>query len=232
MKIKLLAAAAAVALSALSGSAHAAGETWTVMATGHITSGIDYSGVFGTAGQSLTGLAYTQTITASVDPSLWDVNDPGDSFNYLHSVGPAFTDTVTVNGHTLTLNPSSTDFGGQFITSDASLGGVVHSYFDGIKTFQSSWLPGGGSIDVSIQAFSYRNAFVPTLYFGQSIVKNIEDASFTASSYFTLTGNQHAEFVGDVTVISVNAVPEPETYAMLLAGLGLVVLASRRKSKV
>ncbi|MCY1313806.1 hypothetical protein D9M70_643630 [compost metagenome] len=27
------------------------------------------------------------------------------------------------------------------------------------------------------------------------------------------------------------AVPEPETYAMLLAGLGLVALARRRKSK-
>ena len=42
----------------------------------------------------------------------------------------------------------------------------------------------------------------------------------------TLTGNTHA------FLLSVASVPEPETYAMMLAGLGLVGLATRRRKLV
>lgn len=48
----------------------------------------------------------------------------------------------------------------------------------------------------------------------------------------TLTGNVQATLTGDMqtTSSSVSAVPEPETYAMLLAGLGLIGFMTHRKS--
>jgi hypothetical protein len=69
----------------------------------------------------LTGLTFTQSITASVDPALWSTTSPGLSI--LSGTGPAFTDTVTVNGHTLTFTAVSTDSNGyQLIFNQLSRG--------------------------------------------------------------------------------------------------------------
>jgi hypothetical protein len=59
--------------------------------------------------------------------------------------------------------------------------------------------------------------------------------TFTASSATTtigLTGNQGPNYIG-LDNVAVVAVPEPETYAMMLAGLGLMgFIARRRKQRV
>lgn len=62
--------------------------------------------------------------------------------------------------------------------------------------------------------------------------KQVSKLSFTA-----LRGNQasscsYCTNQSDYTLVSVTAVPEPETYAMMLAGLGLIgAIARRRKAK-
>ena len=48
------------------------------------------------------------------------------------------------------------------------------------------------------------------------------------NAWNTLTGQQHAFLLSD-TVSPVSPVPEPETYAMLLAGLGLMGFTARRR---
>jgi hypothetical protein len=57
-------------------------------------------------------------------------------------------------------------------------------------------------------------------------VDHTGDAPFTLNLFGTAYSG--AKYSGDV---SVSAVPEPETYGMLLAGLGLVGFAARRKAK-
>ncbi|WP_267874810.1 PEP-CTERM sorting domain-containing protein [Duganella aquatilis] len=60
---------------------------------------------------------------------------------------------------------------------------------------------------------------------------------YGSNAVFSVSGSQHAYFsaLGTVTSLTVSSfdvpapVPEPETYAMLLAGIGLVGFAAGRK---
>jgi hypothetical protein len=53
--------------------------------------------------------------------------------------------------------------------------------------------------------------------------------SYTGASLYTLMKLENAVYQDLVVATAVNAVPEPETYAMLLAGLGIVGLVARRR---
>ena len=44
-------------------------------------------------------------------------------------------------------------------------------------------------------------------------------------------GNDHGLAIDNLSIQTVSAVPEPGTYAMLLAGLGVVGIAARRRVK-
>jgi hypothetical protein len=46
-----------------------------------------------------------------------------------------------------------------------------------------------------------------------------------------LTTTGASAWIDNATITTVSAVPEPETYAMLLAGLGVLGAAARRKQK-
>jgi hypothetical protein len=53
--------------------------------------------------------------------------------------------------------------------------------------------------------------------------------SVTINSYFGMEWLGGADTLKQTEISGVTLVPEPETYAMLLAGLGLVGFAARRK---
>ncbi|MGV3583192.1 MAG: PEP-CTERM sorting domain-containing protein [Methylophilus sp.] len=58
----------------------------------------------------------------------------------------------------------------------------------------------------------------------QQVLKSYDNRVVTASTYLSSTDNQwHVQ-------LAVAAVPEPETYAMLIAGLGLMGFSARRRS--
>lgn len=230
MNIKLFAAAAVLALGGLSGHAHAAGETWTVTTKGHIASGTDTTGVFGTAGQDLYGLSYTQSITASVDRAEWSSGLYYGYFERMNGVGPAFTTTVTVDGHSATFDIASTVEGQQLISNDTSKG-RPHGYTDSIYTFEVGYTAGGDYLNVQSYVNSFSLPFVPTLNFSQKISQDSTGGDWATLSTFNISGIQNADFNATVEFIEVNvsAVPEPGTYAMLLAGLGLVGFAVCRK---
>jgi spore coat protein U-like protein len=59
------------------------------------------------------------------------------------------------------------------------------------------------------------------------VVSGINNQNVIDFGTFALTKNLDGSYYGE---ISVTAVPEPETYALMLAGLGLVGFAARRKS--
>ena len=93
--------------------------------------------------------------------------------------------------------------------------------------------------------FSGQAAVSFNMYLGNSLVASsgwlttTSTPTFLSSSYnglidkIVVNSNQPNFFtLDDLTVNSVSAVPEPETYAMLLAGLGVMgAVARRRKAK-
>jgi hypothetical protein len=68
---------------------------------------------------------------------------------------------------------------------------------------------------------------------GTNDLWKLDTVNLSAGNYYLevtgmVTGNKGGSYAADVQVL---AVPEPETYAMLAAGLGLIGFASRRKAK-
>ncbi|WP_317203006.1 PEP-CTERM sorting domain-containing protein [Janthinobacterium sp.] len=233
MTVKSFAIASVLAFSTLALTAEAS-QTWTVTTQGHIRAGIDWTGVFGTAGQNLNGLSFTQSVTASTDRAQWTSGSNGSDYQNLAGDGPAFTDTVTINGHSVTFRSASTSSRQQYIADDTSHGSP-HGFVDYIFSGQQGHTAAGDEFTSDQTVHSETSAFVGTADFTRKISQDTSGPSFSSLSYFSISGSQDAYFGATVDFLTVNgvtisAVPEPENYAMLLAGLALMGFVARRKT--
>lgn len=119
---------------------------------------------------------------------------------------------------------------------DFSTDGWGESYFNKLGTqkaeFQASfsWV---GYLDVSESFSNILNSGGLRLSSGDSCIwmTQCSDRAFEALQRDSQTGNSFSELmiIESVNGVAVIPIPEPETYAMMLAGLGLLGLARRRK---
>lgn len=245
MLLKNLVAPVAVALSLAVNPVYA--SSWTVSATGIISSGFDFAGIFGTS-QDLTGIPYTLTITSdpslnaddSSDPPLISETSGGNSFGVY---GSPSTITATVNGQSFTR------------TVDPNIRGILAGDGGYGMNNQSVWLlpPSYSSITSANYGYSQNatdrvagdihvsndtNLFLSSSSFDQSLTYAIQVGD-TSSSYWiyesVINGDygSYSKFSGAITSISINPeVTVPIPAAIWLFGSCLVGLFgfARRKS--
>lgn len=165
------------------------------------------------------------------------------------------------SGSDANLNTTVTNYGGftwsndLFLYSSSSYSTPTHSGSYGIVNnfgsspvsmssstafdFNGAWLNGwnfNSPSSVTINAYDASNTLIGTSgsigitagseVFADFTFANVNRIDFVGGQYFTLDDIK-------VNETSVSAVPEPESYAMMLAGLGLIgTIARRRKAKL
>ena len=205
MSFKTLTAIALLSLSALSTSASA--TNWTISVTGHVTSGIDNFGIFGQWRQDLTGLFYTQTMTASTDA--------GERANG----GGSFTSSFTVKDRTV----SFTSYG--FIGSQGTDS-------DGIQSTLTGYVVDDDVITYGRDIWiSDIYAYFPNNPIDFNIPQSFSSPAWGFSRVrYSVPFNELFAVEGSVETVSITtSVPEPSTYAMMLLGLSLAGYAARKR---
>jgi hypothetical protein len=223
----------AVLTSAIFSISNANAGTWTYTASGTINQGYDYFGIFGAVGD-LTGTSFSQSIT--VDPNMLPVgySDANTITGNGSILGGSATSTVTVNGVTKIfaldlLQPSYTDFAlRNWLTAGYVNAGDISSLSIQGNTSSGNYLMSQN------QTQSLLNPFMSSVSFNQDWSYNIPTTGTSAISIFNYgiaNLGQFTAFTGTTSLISftVSAVPEADTYAMMLAGFGLIGFMARRK---
>lgn len=217
MKIKLFAAAVVLALNASAASAATIYDNPLDPVTGDCSFSTTCAAAFGRTGD-YAAQRFSLSISATIKSASFSIFDigglpTGANWQILSADGAAGLPGTLLASGSSTI--ASTEYLG------ASLGYSLHKEI--INTGSVSLA--SGSYYFAVQAISpfFEN------YLGQGAV-NSGAAEYVAGSW--RAGYQG---IGGVAIglydSPVNAVPEPETYAMLLAGLGLMGVVARRRKQ-
>lgn len=215
----------------LVGMGQAQAALYTLRATGTIYQGYDSQGFFGGGDLTHRSIDFTQIFDSSTSGQL---NFPNAS----SLIGTAGFGSLTVGGitlaalpdinlsHTLSLSDGVTVGGPGPGKQDEIFGVTNGKYLDGV-TFV-------GYADV----LSYANAFVPNLDFSQTLTYHpvAGDSSISTIQWNKNVGGVNVGTYGYYTIDTItlngtvdsNAVPEPESYVLVLTGLGLIAFTARR----
>lgn len=220
-----LAACAALALAAVSTQASAFSTSFTSPITTAVGASSSFAGVtnvtfdsLGLGALSSYAIAGSGTTATYDKGGIYNASIPGTTAKPAGSTGNFWsvgTAAPQLGAGTVAFSTPVKYYGFLWGSSDL-YNSVTFSVFDGVSATQYSYTGSAVPSSVGIQSYSsYFNVFASS----SEVITGITFSSF---------GNA---FETDNHAFSVTAVPEPETYAMLLAGLGLIGTIARRRNK-
>lgn len=190
----------------------------------------------------LTNSAVATTIDFESNDGLWSWNDSffEDGFKITHT-------SISDFGFYLVDNPA--DHLGMCSPGCASNGTSAFYGFNessitfdlvnkGLFSFTSldvakTFIGDGKPVTLTLTAMGLNGLITDTIFVEESLAEsfsNFNFSNFTNISYLTITGGQEfPEFAIDNVVLSPAEVPEPASWAMLIAGLGIISSVRRRR---
>ncbi|MQA39207.1 PEP-CTERM sorting domain-containing protein [Rugamonas sp. FT29W] len=177
-------------------------------------------------------------MTVSTAPHEWTSNMLDESRYWLFGAGPSVTDTITLKGKTFTFTAPLIKWGAQQIEISSGPYGS-----NSVRSQTKGLLQDGSTMFMGYSVYSHAAQFLKGLTFQQAISVDTTGPLFLAesnSSYVQFNsefvpGLPTAYFDGSLDHFSIYPtpdapIPEPATYGMLLAGLGLIGAFARRKA--
>jgi hypothetical protein len=164
----------------------------------------------------------TETLVLNASPSNWTV-----SSGTVDVIGSGFFDFYPGNGHYLDLDGSTGNAGKITTNSLFSLTPGITYLLD----FDLGGSTRGETNSVVVSLGSYSETFTLASDTGlQHVTRAITVlGSMSSSLSFDHAGGDNLGLILDN--VNVSAVPEPSTYALLLAGLGLIGFSVRRRTR-
>lgn len=217
MKIYLTRLITSLALVFSAATAHA--ETWEYSFGSWLANGYGYSGPIYQPGETFASLSVSTNDWLSFDFTLRAFDPTGTGtlasafgatafiakavFNSISGANPLGISNVQTNGYVSNVS---------IHTGDVALGGVMFDFSDGLAIDSSSRLQSGEWVSWSTHFATPQNPFLGTPAVALHVLTTPQDGASTSAWYTPTT-----------------PVPEPETYAMLVAGLGLMAFVVRRR---
>jgi hypothetical protein len=215
------------AASAVAFSTPAFATKVIVTYSGTISSGHDQAGEFGAAGDSLAGMIFSAQYIFDTKRGA-TISDDEISNSYggtrFGTSNPLVTASLTINGQTIYPEFSS----GEIYNYNNGLESqqISHgvSYYDNEFSYKETVLYN----NVWFDGDYYPNNFVT---FTGSLVGNHE--GYYQNSFYDYSQSSYVYdtfVILSATNLTITAVPEPTTWAMMVAGFGIIGFAARKRS--
>lgn len=230
---QVLATIAVVAVCSGAFTQVAQAEVVTTQLSGTIASGYDGLGIFGTPGSSLAGLNYSQTFSTNLAQGYnIVVLGPTSNLYYENPADASFNGATQVGGHNYqwTLNGARGEFS-LYNYATNGLGGPDQVYLGALGN--DGRTPDGFQLVTESRVYSFSQPFLSQLDPSQRLTINPAGLEVQTSFYLQRGGEvTYFQSTSVGSAAALNPVPEPETWAMLVAGIGMLGFMARRRARL
>lgn len=206
-------------------------EVVSIKLTGTISRGYDGLGIFGTPGADLTGQNFAQFISANLAGYEQNYRRDAATLEYVKQTDATLSGSSQVGSHNFQWTVGNARGIFDMYNTLTSRHYFVDSLVlqgDGFDARTAD----GANLMASNSVYSTTTPFLNSLDTTQRTA--INPAGLVSRAFFVIQRDGMTTYFESsplASTIALNPVPEPETWAMLVAGIGMLGFAARRKGR-